>query len=111
MNSNLRRVAQFLSLALLAFTLAASPAGAQQFSAPSCGNSLADSTCYTAPTPNNCSIPDAAISLRGACPVGYVGEMDQRGTRNSCTGVVTLAAGSGDSSCTNCGSPSLSSKS
>ena len=105
MNWNLyrRRLAPFLSVAIFA-ALATSPAMAQTFSAPSCGNSSSDSTCYTAPTPNNCSLPDAVISQRGACPAGYVGMMDQRGTRNSCTGTVTLAAGSDESSCTNCGS-------
>ena len=90
-------------MALLA--AAASNSYAQQFSAPSCGNSLADSTCYTAPKPSTCSLPDASISQRGACPVGYVGMMDQRGTRNSCTGVVSLGAGSDDSGCTNCAGP------
>ena len=91
--------------AILAACFFGSPAQAQQFAAPSCGNSLADSTCYTAPTPNNCSLPDARISERGACPAGYVGMMDKQGTRDSCTGAATFAPGGDESGCTNCGSP------
>lgn len=91
---------------LLGATLAfPAPGRAQSFAPPSCGNSMADSTCYTAPKPSNCSSPDAAISGRGACPAGYVGMMDQRGTRNTCTGEATLFPASDESGCTNCGGP------
>lgn len=89
-------------LAILAIPFSAY---AQIFAAPSCGNSLADSTCYTAPTKSSCSLPVATVGERGACPVGYVGMMDRRGVRDSCTGVATLAPGLDESSCTNCGSP------
>lgn len=41
-----------------------------------------------------------------ACPAGYVGQGEQSGSRNSCTGdIVWDAASQNTSACTNCGNP------
>lgn len=80
--------------------------GSPVFGPPNCATSSSDSTCYTAPNLNSCSLPPIPATERGACPTGYVGFMPKTGTRDACSGVATWGAASTDESgCTNCGNP------
>lgn len=94
------------SLTAIVLALASAACGAQNFAAPHCERSTADSTCFTAARPTSCGQPEQVAGQTTNCPTGYVGKVVEEGMRNMCTGTVVWNPPGGDlPSCTNCPNP------